>query len=224
MNDLDFDRPDTLGLIGEDTLVFPVECGFNKTGGGSLPSIILDCVQLHKPNLINPKQTGISPTLARSFMCNGVFLPFETTITGTEHGGYLLRPAQDGEGIYSGGLMGTFNITYHYKCLLDIDSYNLEVDIRYVPDSNDSNHCTLNQIVIQDKNTGNYIYNYTNYNTLYPNYDFYIYFLNEPEFCIETQFGNTSAFQELFQPVALQKPRTYEYSTEKGNVWIRQEQ
>lgn len=223
-SDLENNRPETLGLIGEDTLVFPVECGFNRTGGGSLPSIILDCVQLHRPNLTNPKQTGISSTLARSFMCDGIFLPFEITTTGNANKGFHFKTAMNGEGVYSGALSGTRNTTYNYRALIDGNRYNLKVDIRYVPDSSSSNHYTLNQIVIQDKNTGNYIYNYTNYNTLYPNYDFYIYFLGEPEFFIDTQDGTATLFQELFQPVALQKPRTYEYSTEKGNIWVRTEQ
>lgn len=223
--ELESHRSDTLKLIGQDTLVFPVECGFNRTGGGSLPSIILDCVQLHKPNLTNPRQTGISSTLARSFMCDGVFLPFEITTTGADTGtNYAFRPAEGGEGTYLGTLYAAHNITRDTRDLGDANHYNLDVDIRYVPDSSNSNHYTLNQIVIQDKNTGNYIYNYTNYNTLYPNYDFYIYFFDEPEFYISTTSGTTTLYQELFQPIALQKPRTYEYSVEKGNVWVRTQQ
>lgn len=204
--------------VVEDTAIFPLECGFNKTGGGDLPNIIFDCIKL--PNYVaDPVEEGLiatgSTTITESHVYDGFYLPYEVIYD--EQGGVFKRlncvNPTDGTSITFSMVVTTATgaISYKASCL-----GNLTGDIYYTQDVQNPTHYYLNKILITDRFTNENVYNYENYNLTYPNRDFYVYFAKE--YYADTELDFIGSF---FNQITVEKPRMYRYNATEG-LWKAQ--
>ena len=200
-----------------DTVIFPIECGFNKTGGGTLPVIIADCVKLHD-YVVDPVSAGASATgsttILKSHVYDGFFLPYTVVDAGGGPGGYLknINPPLDGINF---SIFHRDNNDYIQACT-SAGSSIMKIQILYKKVSTNPTTYHLSEITVKNGYTNKYLYEYTNYDTTYANYDFYLY--------LPYEYYATASLQhyaQFFNQIAIEKPRTYQYDSGNG-VWMRQ--
>lgn len=119
-----------MDIVG-NTAIFPLECGFNKTGGGDLPNIIFDCLKL--PNYVaDPVEEGLiatgSTTIAKSHVYDGFYLPYEVIYDERTYSYTRLKSInpKDGSQIQFLQTIATATGAISYGAKLDA---NLDIDI-----------------------------------------------------------------------------------------------
>lgn len=206
-----------------NTVILPLECGFNKTGGGNLPDIIFDCIKL--PNHVaDPVAAGKSATgsntIDNSHMYDGLYLPYEVIYDGSASSYTVLKNINPQYGVISFIKSWNSSGALRYQMLLPTSLFGWTGSVYYLQDTENPTHFYLNSITIQNNNTNEDVYMYSNYNSTYPNYDIYLC-LPEEYYAITNWSGSVGFIGTFFNQISVEKPRMYRYDATEG-LWMAQ--